>query len=176
VLTPDSVTSHWVLQEVDAALAAKKVIVPVLLKDCERPALIQANKYADFRTDYKSGLKALLDGLGVKQTAKSSLGLSSLSSKDRERQQIQLLKSFAGAIEHKFQRRRAYDISPKFLDQILANLHTLNNITNEHGLRNKISRLEIQITAAIRYYLDNKYEEYLQRLGTIRDQLYDLDD
>jgi hypothetical protein len=63
VLTPEAVASHWVQREIDAALMGKKTIVPVLLKDCDRPALIQANKYADFRTDYQSGLKGIMDAL-----------------------------------------------------------------------------------------------------------------
>lgn len=63
VLTPDAVASPWVQQEIEAALMGRKVIVPALLKDCERPPLIQPIKYADFRTDYESGLKSVLDAI-----------------------------------------------------------------------------------------------------------------
>jgi hypothetical protein len=75
VLTPDSVKATWVLKEIDAALMANKIIVPVLLKDCEIPSLIKATKYADFRTDYEKGLAAILDGLGVQREIVALPGL-----------------------------------------------------------------------------------------------------
>jgi hypothetical protein len=98
------------------------------------------------------------------------------SANDPEKNQIQILKSFANQIEHKFQIRRAYDIKPEFLDQILANLHTLGKLTTKHTILNKISNLEDRINATILYYLNDKYEEYSKRLKAIRDELYDLDE
>jgi hypothetical protein len=97
-------------------------------------------------------------------------------SDEREKRQIQTLKSFANQIEHKFQIRSAYNIDPPFLDQILKELIVLRSLTHRHKLLNKISDLEISITAAIRYYIDNKYEEFFFRVKAIRDKLNGLDE
>ncbi|MFZ5922142.1 MAG: toll/interleukin-1 receptor domain-containing protein [Chloroflexota bacterium] len=75
VLTPDSVAAPWVQKEIDAALMSNKVIVPVLLKDCEVPPLLKAYKYADFRVDYQSGVNNLLEGLDFQKAARVTPGL-----------------------------------------------------------------------------------------------------
>ena len=69
VLTPNSVASRWVREELDAAhlkeLEAKRVFVlPVLYKDCDIPPLLEGRKYADCRGDrYPQGLQDLLSVL-----------------------------------------------------------------------------------------------------------------
>ncbi|HEY6340323.1 MAG TPA: toll/interleukin-1 receptor domain-containing protein [Bryobacteraceae bacterium] len=65
VLSPDSVRSRWVREELNAGfarqLAEERVyILPVLHKDCEIPIFLRDWIYADFRTDYSSGLQKLL--------------------------------------------------------------------------------------------------------------------
>ena len=95
---------------------------------------------------------------------------------DPEKDLIQKLKSFGTEIEHKFQERRGADILPPFLDTILKNLHDLDKITKKHALKNKISSLDTTITAATRYYLDGKYEEYYARVKVIADKLKNLEE
>ena len=68
VLSPASVDSENVLDEVDFALAHRKAIIPVLLSDCETPLRLRRVQRVDFRTDYARGLKTLLNALGVAQT------------------------------------------------------------------------------------------------------------
>lgn len=68
VLTPASVSSAWVQEELSAALVRqleeKRVFVmPVLAQDCEIPLFLRDKKYADFRTDYQDGLEQLLRSL-----------------------------------------------------------------------------------------------------------------
>lgn len=66
VLSPDSVKSSWVRREVGSAtmrqLSEKRsiTVLPILVAQCEIPVLLGEIKYADFRSDYKSGLKDLL--------------------------------------------------------------------------------------------------------------------
>ena len=66
VLSPDSVKSNWVRREVGSAtmrqLSEKRsiTVLPILVAECEIPILLSEIKYADFRSDYKSGLKDLL--------------------------------------------------------------------------------------------------------------------
>ena len=52
VLSPQSVASQNVLDEVGFALAREKRIVPVLFKDCEIPFRLARLQYVDARTDY----------------------------------------------------------------------------------------------------------------------------
>jgi len=69
VLSPASVQSNWVNREVGSAtmrqLSEKRsiTILPLLVTDCEIPVLLGEIKWADFRSDYKSGLKNLLKTL-----------------------------------------------------------------------------------------------------------------
>lgn len=65
VLSPDSVESRWVREELSAIqvrqLAAKGVrVLPVLFRDCEIPLFLQSRVHADFRTSYDEGLQRLL--------------------------------------------------------------------------------------------------------------------
>jgi hypothetical protein len=65
VLSQASVSSPWVREELNAALMeqiSKKgvVVLPVLMETCEIPALLSNRCYADFRSDFESGLKKLL--------------------------------------------------------------------------------------------------------------------
>lgn len=67
VLSPHSVQSDWVRREIGSVLmkqlSAEKgvVVLPLLLADCEVPALLREIKWVDFREDYDAGLKGLLD-------------------------------------------------------------------------------------------------------------------
>ncbi|MEM9555617.1 MAG: toll/interleukin-1 receptor domain-containing protein [Acidobacteriota bacterium] len=74
VLSPEALESEWVRAELGAAFyrqmkERRVVILPILLRDCEVPVLLADRKYADFRSDYDSGLRDLAAVLGIKQTA-----------------------------------------------------------------------------------------------------------
>lgn len=66
VLSPRSVQSDWVRLEIGSGmmrqLSAEKdiAIIPLLLADCEIPALLLDWKWVDFRADYGSSLNKLL--------------------------------------------------------------------------------------------------------------------
>lgn len=104
------------------------------------------------------------------------MGLGLISYGDSEKDLIQKLKLFGSQIEHKFQQRRGFDIDPSFLDKTLEILHKLDKITTSHQLKNKISNLDTIITAATRYFLDSKYEEYYERVKVIADKLNNLEE
>lgn len=68
VLSPNSISSRWVQQELNAAYISSldkqnKVVLPILIENVEIPPLIRDRHYADFRTDYNAGLNALLNVL-----------------------------------------------------------------------------------------------------------------
>jgi hypothetical protein len=65
VLSPDSVESRWVREELSAIqvrqLAAKGVgVLPVLYRDCEIPLFLQSRVHADFRASFDEGIQRLL--------------------------------------------------------------------------------------------------------------------
>lgn len=68
VLSINSVKSEWVQRELNSSLMRqlkdKKIkIKPVLIQDCDIPALLSDIKYADFRDDYNKGFASLVDSL-----------------------------------------------------------------------------------------------------------------
>lgn len=65
VLSKVSVASEWCRKELTAGLVReleeKRVIVmPALLEDCDVPLFLRDTKYADFRSDFDTGLAELL--------------------------------------------------------------------------------------------------------------------
>jgi len=69
VLSPRSVVSRWVQEELNAALItqiakAGTFLIPVLYEQCEVPPLVKHRRYADFRQTYEAGLTELLGVLG----------------------------------------------------------------------------------------------------------------
>jgi len=67
VLSRSSVNSRWVKEELNAATVKKieeekhAFILPVLLEDCEIPALLRDKKYANFADDPQQAFRELLD-------------------------------------------------------------------------------------------------------------------
>jgi TIR domain-containing protein len=68
VLSKASVASEWCKKELNAGLMReldekKVVVLPVVVEDCEIPVFLREKMHADFRKDFKSGLKALLEAV-----------------------------------------------------------------------------------------------------------------
>jgi len=72
VLSPSSVSSDWVLDEVEAARALaperKKqgltsYLIPILYQDCVVPELLRGKRYADFRHSFQQAVDELLQRL-----------------------------------------------------------------------------------------------------------------
>ncbi len=69
ILSPASVNSTNVEDEVAAALEEGKTIIPVLYCDCRVPFRLRNIHYVDFRTDYEQGMRILLRTMDVKLPA-----------------------------------------------------------------------------------------------------------
>ena len=69
VLSPSSVASTNVDDEVNFALEEHKTVIPVFYQDCKVPFQLRPFQYVDFRTDYAGGLKVMLKTLSVEQQA-----------------------------------------------------------------------------------------------------------
>lgn len=68
VLSKASVASNWCNKELNAGLMreleeSRVIVLPVLIEDCEIPIFLREKLYADFRTDFEVGLKALIEAL-----------------------------------------------------------------------------------------------------------------
>jgi formylglycine-generating enzyme required for sulfatase activity len=68
ILSPASVESKDVRDELNVALTQKKRIIPVLHEACERPLRIHRMNYIDFTGEYRHGLARLLKALKVSPT------------------------------------------------------------------------------------------------------------
>ena len=73
ILSPTSVNSTNVLDEVSFALENQKTVIPVLYRDCAIPFRLRRIQYLDFRADYARALKSLLKTLGVEQPPEGSV-------------------------------------------------------------------------------------------------------
>ena len=60
ILSPTSVASTNVMDEVSFALEEQKAVIPVVYKDCEIPFRLRRLQYVDFKNDYAHGLQELL--------------------------------------------------------------------------------------------------------------------
>jgi len=65
ILSPISVKSDHVRDEVSFALSKQKRVIPVLYRECDVPFRMARLQHIDFRPDYARGLKLLLKALGV---------------------------------------------------------------------------------------------------------------
>lgn len=79
VLSHASVSSEWVKKEVNAGLLReleekRVVIMPVLVEDCAIPIFLRDKLYADFRSDFDSGVKKVLESVaGIANTGTGRL-------------------------------------------------------------------------------------------------------
>ncbi|HEY5622533.1 MAG TPA: toll/interleukin-1 receptor domain-containing protein [Gammaproteobacteria bacterium] len=65
VLSPRSVSSADVLDEVTYGLSEKKAIIPVLYEPCDIPLRLRRINYVDFTQDFESALTRLVERVGV---------------------------------------------------------------------------------------------------------------
>jgi len=70
LLSPHSVNSRWVQQELNAALTRELItrdvtLLPVLIADCEIPPLLASRCYLDLRSDLEQGVKQLVEQIGL---------------------------------------------------------------------------------------------------------------
>ena len=65
ILSPASVASTNVMDEVSYALEENKPVIPVLHGDCEIPFRLRRVQYTDFRTDYQAAFDSLLKYLNA---------------------------------------------------------------------------------------------------------------
>src|SRR5262245_33503265 len=63
VLSPASVASDNVKDEISFGLENRKTIVPILHKECAIPLRLQRFQYIDFRVGYEDGIKRLIQAL-----------------------------------------------------------------------------------------------------------------
>ena len=68
VLSPGSVKSDNVRDEVSFALSKQKRLIPVLYRECDIPFRLARLQQIDFRSDYARGLKAVIKALGMEQS------------------------------------------------------------------------------------------------------------
>ena len=76
VLSPDSVQSENVMDEVSYALEEGKLVIPVLYRDCKIPLRLRRLQYIDLRTDYQGGLaeiRKMLEGDQQSENSPSSV-------------------------------------------------------------------------------------------------------
>jgi photosystem II stability/assembly factor-like uncharacterized protein len=67
ILSPASVGSTNVMDEVSFALEEKKPVIPIIYRDCAVPFRLRRLQYVDFRQDYARGLQELLRTLVIAQ-------------------------------------------------------------------------------------------------------------
>jgi hypothetical protein len=71
VLTPESLVSNNVMDEVSYALEEGKLVVPILLRSCTIPFRLRRVQYIDFTADYDTGFAQLLRALRIDQPSQS---------------------------------------------------------------------------------------------------------
>ena len=69
ILSPASVASTNVMDEVSFALEEQKTVIPVIYRDCTVPFRLRRVQRVDFREEYERGLQRLLDILAPGQNA-----------------------------------------------------------------------------------------------------------
>jgi hypothetical protein len=84
ILSPASVNSTNVMDEVSFALEEKKTVIPVIYRDCTIPYRLRRVQHVDFRQDYARGVQELLKILAPGQKAgQISSAISGVASKSQ---------------------------------------------------------------------------------------------
>jgi hypothetical protein len=80
LLSPASVDSTNVMDEVNLALEKQKTVIPVIYKDCEVPFRLRRLQHVDVRQDYVRGLKDLVKVLAPSHAEQSTRSFSDVRS------------------------------------------------------------------------------------------------
>ena len=107
VLSPDSVTSRWVQEEVEAALVSqattsKPRVIPVLYRDCDIPLFLKSRVWVDFRdtesddAKFEDRIKALLGQAAPPEEKDIGDSLAHVVSQQRERIRLILVAAASG--------------------------------------------------------------------------------
>jgi uncharacterized protein len=73
ILTPTSVSSENVRDEIAYALKQGKIVIPVLYMECEIPLRLERKQHIDFRANYAHGVDLLLRELRVDHSNQTAL-------------------------------------------------------------------------------------------------------
>jgi len=73
ILSPTSMESQNVQDEVSIAINTKKKLVPILIKECELPMRLQRKQYADLANNPDKAIHDILSFLGLEENASKSL-------------------------------------------------------------------------------------------------------
>ncbi|MGB5528853.1 MAG: toll/interleukin-1 receptor domain-containing protein, partial [Ignavibacteriaceae bacterium] len=65
ILSPSSVESNNVMDEVSYALEKGKHVIPILFKECQIPFRLKRLQYLDFTGNYETGFNQLLKSLNL---------------------------------------------------------------------------------------------------------------
>lgn len=74
ILSPASVDSANVMDEVSLALDERKTVIPVIYRDCKIPFRLRRLQHVDFRLDYDRALTQLLEACGIAVRVESKVG------------------------------------------------------------------------------------------------------
>jgi hypothetical protein len=85
ILSPDSVSSNNVMDEVSFALEAGKTVIPILFKACDIPFRLRRVQHADFTINYDEALKNLLQALKL---SKITSGLHEKNDSERTSEEV----------------------------------------------------------------------------------------
>jgi hypothetical protein len=107
ILSPSSVRSENVRDEISFALKQGKTVVPVLYKECDIPLRLERKQHIDFRSDYARGLVHLLDHLRVARSGGDELRGAAEGAQQRLRQMSEKAPRRATQVEAS---RRRYPI------------------------------------------------------------------
>lgn len=69
ILSPESVVSDNVMDEISYALGEKKLVLPVLLSPCDIPYRLRRVQHIDFTADYNTGFSNLLKALRIEPSS-----------------------------------------------------------------------------------------------------------
>jgi len=92
VLSPASVNSTNVMDEVSFALEEHKTVIPIVYRECEIPFRLRRVQHVDFRVDYSSGLRELV------RTLESNRRKSTALDEDGKRPEAAKVESAAASL------------------------------------------------------------------------------
>lgn len=90
ILSPSSVNSRAVMDEVSFALEANKRLIPVVYRECKVPFRLSRIQQVDFRNDYGLALQALLLAIApIKDRNQSDPSIGAPASETPEQRQLE---------------------------------------------------------------------------------------